>query len=269
MYGRDCCDTGMSFSPPRTDTLASHLVSGRWWPVYRDAVQMLANGGSTASAIRALGTAACALGGNGAIFGHLVQHDADLTVASTLVSCDEGVLDVRNEEPWLENLSAWILSVTRQDGVVVGNVAADAPLASPSDMDLLGAFGFASTVAVPAPSKVGPSRVSVLCIGSTQRGFFDAESCALLRPLATGMAMELSAWTLQHLRAGLFARARISDVDLDLLRHEAQGHSSKVIARYMDVDLEAVDSRFKRLNRRLGVAFRRDAVRIAQLYGLI
>lgn len=269
MCGRNCCDTGMNCSPHRTDTLAALLDSGRWWPVYRDAAQVLATTRSTAGAIRALGLTASAFGGNGAVFSHVVQHDADLTVASTLVSLDEGVIDTSNDEPWLENLSTWILAIAGQDGVVVGNGSLDMPPASPPDIDSAGALVFASTIAVPAPSRVGPSRVSVLCIGSTQRDFFDAQTCALLRPLATGMAMELSAWSLQQLRAGLLAKARISDVDLELLRHEAQGHSSKVIARHMDADLEAVDSRFKRLNRRLGVAFRSDAVRIARLYGLI
>ena len=81
--------------------------------------------------------------------------------------------------------------------------------------------------------------------------------------------MELSDWWLRQMRTSLIERAQISAGDLDLLRHEAQGHGSKVIGRALCADMAAIDSRFQRLNRRLGVGCRRDAMRLGRLYGLI
>jgi DNA-binding NarL/FixJ family response regulator len=81
--------------------------------------------------------------------------------------------------------------------------------------------------------------------------------------------MELSDWWLRQMRASLIARAQVSADDLELLRHEAQGHDSRTIGRVLHANTAAIDSRFQRLNRRLGVANRSDAMRLGRLYGLI
>ncbi|WP_370870407.1 LuxR C-terminal-related transcriptional regulator [Hydrogenophaga sp.] len=53
------------------------------------------------------------------------------------------------------------------------------------------------------------------------------------------------------------------------MRCEAAGHSSKVIGAAMNLEAKTIDSRFQRVNAKLGAPDRRTAVRIARLYGLL
>jgi DNA-binding NarL/FixJ family response regulator len=64
-------------------------------------------------------------------------------------------------------------------------------------------------------------------------------------------------------------RSHITEAELELLRHEAAGHSSKVIAAALQVEPTTIDCRFQRLNAKLNAPDRRTAARIASLYGLL
>jgi DNA-binding CsgD family transcriptional regulator len=64
-------------------------------------------------------------------------------------------------------------------------------------------------------------------------------------------------------------KARISQEDLVLLQHRCQGHSSKKIAAEMQVSKGSINSRFQRMNAKLGVGNRRMAVQLAIECGLI
>ena len=81
--------------------------------------------------------------------------------------------------------------------------------------------------------------------------------------------MELHDWCHGRMRRELRVRAHLTNDDLLLLQHEADGHGSKEIARALHTLPITIDCRFQRLNNRLGVANRRDAVRLARLYELI
>ena len=59
------------------------LHSGSWWPAVRNAVQRLNDADDDAGAIRALEELAQAFGASGAMFSHLVRHDASLTVVAS------------------------------------------------------------------------------------------------------------------------------------------------------------------------------------------
>jgi DNA-binding NarL/FixJ family response regulator len=65
------------------------------------------------------------------------------------------------------------------------------------------------------------------------------------------------------------ANARITDDDLVLLRHERLGHATKVIASALDTTASSIDSRFQRVNQKLGVPNRKAAATLAAEYGLI
>jgi DNA-binding NarL/FixJ family response regulator len=90
-----------------------------------------------------------------------------------------------------------------------------------------------------------------------------------LRVLARALAMELHHWIAQSMREELLQGVRLTDADLQLLRHEAAGHSSKLIGAAMNLEAKTIDCRFQRLNAKLGAPDRRTAVRIARLYGLL
>ena len=249
-------------------SLLELLRSGGWWSGYCDAMRQLNEAVDDAGAIRALRLAAWAFGASGAMFSHVVQHDASLSVLRTLVACDTPWANAYAAEGWFED-DPWLRHAAQQTTTVqASDIATDGPRQQ-AVVDALRAHGFASAIVVPAPSNVGRSRIGMLCIGSTQSDYFAGAAFELLRPLVRGLAMELGDWWMRQLRAGLVARAHVTADDLKLLRHEAQGHSSKTIARSMGAQMAAIDSRFQRLNRRLGVACRRDAMRLGRLYGLI
>jgi DNA-binding CsgD family transcriptional regulator len=129
--------------------------------------------------------------------------------------------------------------------------------------------GFASAALVPAHSGAGHSRISLLCLGSTSPGFFEGEGFGRFRLGARLIAAELHDWWLARIRRELIVRARITQADLELLRHEHQGHSSKRIASELHVSKSSINSRFQRMNMKLGVPNRRLAARLAVECGLL
>ena len=129
--------------------------------------------------------------------------------------------------------------------------------------------GFSSVIVAPSPSAAGASRVGVLYVGSDQAGFFEGEGYGDVRPLAQALSMELHAWWMRALRRELAERVRLSREELELLRHEASGNGSKVIAAALGTEATAIDCRFQRIIAKLGAPNRRAAVRIAKLYGLL
>jgi DNA-binding NarL/FixJ family response regulator len=129
--------------------------------------------------------------------------------------------------------------------------------------------GFASALIAPAPSSVGLSRVGVLCLGSADPERFEGDKFPQVRVLARALSMELHHAIAKAMREELLQGVRLTEADLNLLRHEAAGHSSKVIGAATNLEAKTIDCRFQRLNAKLGVPDRRTAVRVARLYGLI
>lgn len=130
-------------------------------------------------------------------------------------------------------------------------------------------LGFASAVIVPAPTNFGAARVGVLVLGSNDPARFDSENLQLVQIVARALAMELHECLLGIARKDLLERSRITPDQIELLLHEAAGHSSKKIAAELGINPKAVDRRFQRLCEKLDAPDRRIAVRVARLYNLI
>lgn len=130
-------------------------------------------------------------------------------------------------------------------------------------------FGFQSMLIVPSPTLGTAVRVSVLVLGSRTAGFFEEPTRKALRVMARSLAMELHAWRLSQARHELIRRAQLTATDIDLLRHERKGYRTKDIARHLRMTAPAIDSRFQRLNARLGVPSRKAAASLAATYGLV
>jgi len=130
-------------------------------------------------------------------------------------------------------------------------------------------FGFRSALVVPAPTSFGAARVGVLVLGSSQADQFSDASLPVVQIVARALAMELHEWLLASARDGLLEKSRITADQIELLRHEAAGHSSKVIASELGITPKAVNRRFERLCEKLDAPDREAAVRIARLYDLI
>lgn len=231
-------------------------------------MSQIANAADSGVAVRLLREAASRLGADGAMFTSFVRDDATLASYRFLLACDPvwGVQYAKNnwclDDPWLR----YALYNTEP---VVAETLAPAGERARWVSEAAAHFGFASTLVVPAPTAAAQSRVGVLCLGSSRLGFFTGDGGGALRCLARSLAMELGDWMHRQIRVELLARARITEEDLKLLRHEQQGHSSKTIAAELQLEPKTVDCRFHRLSLKLGTANRRAAVRLAEIYGLI
>jgi hypothetical protein len=252
----------------RNQAPLDRLGSGAWWHGYRAALQHLAMAEDEAAAIRAVQSAVVALGGNGAIYSHAIRHDASLTLVRTLVVGDAAWTRLYANSDWCDE-DPWIAHAMHHVSSVPARQIASATARQRELVDALVRHGFASALVVPSPSSFGSSCFGMLCIGAEHEDYFESPALELLRPVARGLAMEVSDWCMRHRRAELLARARISAADLSLLRDEAMGRPSKLIALDLHARKSTIDGRFQRLSQRLGVASRRDAVRLLRLYGVI
>lgn len=209
-----------------------------------------------------------ALGAETAVFVSFIRDNADLSACRFMLVCEPGWCQRYLEagcfahDPWLayaahhsEPIPASSLPVLDAEGQRVIALAQQ--------------NGFASAALVPAHSGAGHSRISLLCLGSTRPGFFEGEGFGRFRLGARLLAAELHDWWLARIRRELIVKARITQADLELLRHEHQGHSSKRIAAELHVSKSSINSRFQRMNMKLGVPNRRLAARLAVECGLL
>jgi DNA-binding CsgD family transcriptional regulator len=136
-------------------------------------------------------------------------------------------------------------------------------------VELAAQFGFRSALIVPAPSSGGLTRTGVLCLGSSVPGFFDDAGYLSLKVLARSLAMELHEWWIARIKSELLQSAQLTAEDLALLAFERRGHSTKYIATRLHLSPHAINSRFQRMNARLGVPNRKSAAQLAAEYGVI
>lgn len=120
---------------------------------------------------------------------------------------------------------------------------------------------------IPAPSALCSDALGLLALAGDDEHRLDMTSRLL--PAYRALALALTDWFQRRGRDELVRRAQLTDRDLTLLRHESLGNGSKRIASALHAEPKTIDCRFHRLNMRLGVANRRDAVRLCKRYGLL
>lgn len=130
-------------------------------------------------------------------------------------------------------------------------------------------LGFSSCIVVPAPTVFGAARFGVLIVGSSDPVCFTRDGALLVEIVARALAMELHEWLLRTVRDDLLEKSGLTPEEINLLRHEAAGHTSKMIAVEANVRPQTVDGWFQRVNAKLNAPDRRTAMRIARLYGLL
>lgn len=232
------------------------------------AAERLGSAPDPASVLALLKAGADALGAEGAVF-LSVARDAAVNPATRLMTtCDpvwlQHYLDAGClvEDPWFRYASH------RSEPIVASEL--DTRNASPSAHDALAMHrSFASAVLAPAHSGLGHDRVGLLCLGSSQRGYFEAGQPVSVRIAARLLAAGLNDWCLANARRELLLTARLTPAEMELLRHQLLGHSSKRIAASLNVSHSSINSRFQRMNMKLGVPNRRAAVRLALECGLL
>ncbi len=260
----------MTTSPPKGDapTLAQRVASADYASSVFGIVASIADAADAVTVSGHLKSAVRALGADAGVFTSFVRDDSTNTSYRSMLACDPqwGNEYARNawflDDPWLRHALRSATAIRASELNLTSAVQLAMAEASTK-------FGFASAVILPAPSPAGHSRLGMLCLGSATQGYFEADGYSQFKVLAQGLAMELHEWWYRRVRAELAARVKITADELALLRHEQQGHSSKVIASAMNTQPATIDCRFQRLTSRLGMANRRSALRFAELYGLI
>lgn len=207
------------------------------------------------------------IGAESGVFVSMIKDDALRTSVRTLAVCDPlwvieySRLDWPDADPWLRHA---LECQTPVRGCELKAI--------PEDLDFLqraAGLGFASTIVVPAPSCLGAARTAVLVLGSRNPAFFDGSTYQMVRLVARELAMELHEWLLKSARADLLERSQLTEEEIELLRHEAAGHTSKMIAAALAMKPRTVDGWFQRVSAKLKAPDRRSAMRIARLYGLL
>lgn len=223
---------------------------------------------STGDVIALLQEVVKALSADAAVFLSCLRDDATRSSLRSFWACDPAWAADYASQHWFE-YDPWLRRATedsepfRSSDVRIENAKDQAFVATAA------ARGFSSTLIAPAPSLLGHSRVGVLYLGSRYAGHFDTDRFNQVRVLARALAMELHHWIVRAMREDLLQGIKLTEADLNLLRHEAAGHSSKVIGAELKLEAKTIDCRFQRLNAKLGAPDRRSAVRIARLYGLL
>lgn len=218
--------------------------------------------------IALLQAAAQTMGADGAFFVSFIRDDATRASYRTLFACDPVWTALYAGENWFTD-DLWLSHAMHATTPTCASKLTPQTPREQAFVEAATNTGFASALIAPAPSSAGLSRVGALILGSRQPSWFERDDGIKVSLLAQSLAMELHAWLHRRIKAELIAKARITEKDLVLLRHEAAHHSSKVIAVALQTEANTIDCRFQRLSYRLRAANRRDAVRIAKLYGLI
>lgn len=207
------------------------------------------------------------IGADAGIFLSLIREDAARSSYRSLLACDplwavEYVRHVDHEhDPWLQHALRSSEPIRSSELVVKPDEAQFVRAAAQR--------GFASALIVPAPTTAGTSRVGMLCLGSQDPHRFDGPDYPLTRIMAQALAMELHRWLLRALRDDLLSYSGLTAPEIELLRHEAAGHTSKMIGATLKIEPKTIDCRFQRLSAKLDAPDRRTAARIARLYGLL
>ena len=246
-------------------SLESVVVAPGYFERAGEVICRIAGAHSEAEAVYLLRDATRRLGADVAIFGSFLREPAQLRF---MLACDPEWL-LEYERAVALNQDPWILYAAQCSEPVC---ASHMPITSHAQLEALALarrFGFESALVVPAPSAGGAARLGVLVLGSHKENFFESDGYTALKVMARSLSMELHEWWLSKSRRELIFRAQLTGVDLDLLRLEHRGLSTKEIARELRLSAHAIDNKFRRLSARLGVSSRRAAAALAATYALI
>lgn len=228
----------------------------------------LATAVDEAQAVTVLSETVALMGADAAAFVSFVRDDASHESFRFLLACDPVWCLEYEQQAWYAT-DPWLAYALTHSEPARGHEIAAGSAQQQAVVELAARYGFRSALIVPAPSSGGLTRVGVLCLGSDRPGYFDDADYLLFKLLARSLAMELHEWWIARIKDELITHVRLCDEDLVLLAHERQGHSTKAICSALEMTPTAVNSRFQRLNAKLGVPNRKAAAQLAAEYGLI
>jgi len=127
--------------------------------------------------------------------------------------------------------------------------------------------GIQSALFVPTRAS-GDVVVGGLIILSEKAGYFEANP-AFCRLACSTMAGVLSEWSFKTLRSRRVPDGGLTEAERELLRWEAAGQKTKQMVRVTGESVAAVDHRWSKLNKRLGVKGRAAALKVAKVLHLL
>ena len=223
---------------------------------------------ATSRAVELLQQATRRMGAEVSIFVSFIPEDRSTTSYRLLVACDPQLVveydaqALYDDDPWLGYARHHALAIR-------GSELQTTSEAQRALVRLAERFGFRSSVVVPAPARTGLTRAGVLCFGSSVANYFEGEGYGAFKLLAHSVAIEFHEWWLARLRDELIAHAHLDAEDRCVLALQAEGRTSKQIARQLSVSKACVDSHLRRIRTRLDAPTREAAARLALEYGLI
>jgi DNA-binding CsgD family transcriptional regulator len=209
-----------------------------------------------------------AMGARASLYAVAIPEDDAHRTLRILLACDpvlayqSGRLCPIGKHPW------YLYAMDHENPRVASRIPVDTA-AQQNAVALATQNGFASALIIPTPSAGDLGRFGVFCLGSEVAGEFEADGVHPVQMLARVLAMELHEWFSKDSRRTLLRSSRLGCEELRLLAMERRGLGSKEIASALHLTVNAVDSRFKRINARLSCPNRASAARRAAEYGLI
>ena len=209
-----------------------------------------------------------ALGADRAVFISFSLNDERISSCDFILACEPDWCRIYLDEG-LDGDDIWLAYAAHHSEPILASSLKPARAAQMRAINLANEHGFASAVLVPAHCGVQHSRIGLLCLGSSEPGFFEEGGFKQLKISARVIALELHEWWIARIRRELIVKANLTTKDLVLLTYQHKGHSSKRIAAELHVSPDAIDSHFQRMNVKLGVSHRKLAARLASECGLI
>ena len=195
-------------------------------------------------------------------------HDDDCESFRFLLACDPQWCVDYEQRAWYAD-DPWLAYARRHAEPIRGGEIVVGDESQAAVVQLAEQYGFRSTVIVPAPAGGGLSRLGMLCLGSNTPNYFEDEGFPAFKVIARPLAIALHEWCIRNVRDELVRSSRITPGDLLLLDYHSKGLGTKQIADALGTSPTCVNSRFQRVNIKLGVLNRRAAARLAAEYGLI
>ena len=254
----------MSNRPP----LSEVTRSTEFFAAFADLAIRVTRANDAAEVTVLVGNAATLVDADAAAFASFVRDDETYESYRFVLACD-AVWCLEYESGACYMHDPWIEYARHHAEPVLGEDVAARTDREAEVVALARRYGFASAIIIPTQSPQGLTRLGALCIGSAEPDHFNNEGLTAVACAATPLAMRLHDWQIAQLRQELRDQARLSDDDIRLLQYEWRGLGSKQVAARMNMTSMSVDSRWQRLNAKLGVSSRSAAARLAAEYGLI
>jgi hypothetical protein len=217
--------------------------------------------------IEAMRRGAELIGGRQSVFVSFIADDVTHESYRFLVGCEGAFCTLYRKMNWFVSDPAVMYAAHNTEPILGSELQVRQHLQQDL-LDVAREHGFTSVLAVPTPSAGGVSRVGVWTVGAPVEGVFE-EHFSQVRIAARAIAMEIHEWWRRQVKHELVAECGLCDDDVQLLRFEKEGKKSKDIAKLLGATPAAIDKKFGRLSKRMGVADRQEAARLAVECGLI